>query len=98
MAGIIGLLDILLADELTVEQELNLFQIKQCATSLLGLLNDVLDLEKVRDLRRLVFLGESKCDRLLSYCLCLSCVFCSLDVHTSVRKHLICETMTVHFR
>jgi signal transduction histidine kinase len=47
MAGIIGLLDILLADELTVEQELNLSQIKQCATSLLGLLNDVLDLGKV---------------------------------------------------
>lgn len=47
MAGILGLLDIMLCDRLTAEQEANLRQMKSCAASLLGLLNNLLDLAKV---------------------------------------------------
>ncbi|GAQ88197.1 Signal transduction histidine kinase [Klebsormidium nitens] len=47
MAGIMGLLDLLAAEELQPEQAVNVAQIKQCATSLLGLLNNLLDLGKI---------------------------------------------------
>ncbi|CAI5965318.1 unnamed protein product [Closterium sp. NIES-64] len=47
MAGILGLLDIMLCDHLTAEQEANLRQMKSCCASLLGLLNNLLDLAKV---------------------------------------------------
>eukprot|EP00850_Spirogloea_muscicola_P005461 SM000025S08356 [mRNA] locus=s25:281624:287890:- [translate_table: standard] len=47
MAGIMGLLDVLMADNLTDEQATNVDQIHRCATGLLGLLNDILDLSKI---------------------------------------------------
>lgn len=49
MAAVIGLLDILLADEsLTKEQHDTVTQIRKCSTALLRLLNNILDLSKVR--------------------------------------------------
>eukprot|EP01018_Ginkgo_biloba_P031354 Gb_07927 [translate_table: standard] len=48
MAAVIGLLDILLCDEyLTTEQIAMVSQIRHCSTSLLRLLNNILDLSKV---------------------------------------------------
>ncbi|CAI7783089.1 unnamed protein product [Closterium sp. NIES-53] len=46
-SSILGLLDIMLCDHLTAEQEANLRQMKSCCASLLGLLNNLLDLAKV---------------------------------------------------
>ncbi|CAI7922347.1 unnamed protein product [Closterium sp. NIES-53] len=45
--SILGLLDIMLCDHLSSEQEANLRQMKSCCASLLGLLNNLLDLAKV---------------------------------------------------
>ena len=47
MACIIGLLDMLLMENLTVEQEGSIRQIHRCATSLVSLLNSALDIAKV---------------------------------------------------
>lgn len=47
MASIIGLLDLLLDDDLTSPQRGNVTQIRECASGLLGLLNDLLDISKV---------------------------------------------------
>lgn len=47
MAGIIGLLDLLACDTLTPEQEMSVAQIRRCATGLLALVNNVLDISKV---------------------------------------------------
>ncbi|BBN10578.1 hypothetical protein MPTK1_5g04710 [Marchantia polymorpha subsp. ruderalis] len=47
MAGIIGLLDLLSCDTLTSEQEISVSQIRRCATGLLALVNNVLDISKV---------------------------------------------------
>lgn len=49
MASIIGLLDLLLDDDLTSPQRGNAIQIRDCASGLLGLLNDLLDISKVGD-------------------------------------------------
>jgi signal transduction histidine kinase len=48
MASIIGLLDLLLDDDLMSPQRGNVMQIRECAAGLLGLLNDLLDISKVR--------------------------------------------------
>lgn len=47
IAGIIGLLDLLSCDSLTSEQEFSVSQIRRCATGLLSLVNNVLDISKV---------------------------------------------------
>lgn len=47
MACIIGLLDMLLMENLTVEHEGSIRQIHRCATSLVSLLNSALDIAKV---------------------------------------------------
>ncbi|GAQ79213.1 hypothetical protein KFL_000260290 [Klebsormidium nitens] len=47
MASIIGLLDLLLDDDLTSPQRGNVTQIRECASGLLGLLNDLLDISKI---------------------------------------------------
>lgn len=47
MAGIIGLLDLLACDTLTPDQEMSVAQIRRCATGLLALVNNVLDISKV---------------------------------------------------
>lgn len=47
MACIIGLLDMLLMENLTVEHEGSVRQIHRCATSLVSLLNSALDIAKV---------------------------------------------------
>jgi signal transduction histidine kinase len=54
MASIIGLLDLLLDDDLTSLQRGNVMQIRECAAGLLGLLNDLLDISKVRTESHLV--------------------------------------------
>lgn len=49
MAAVIGLLDILISDGfLTNEQYATITQIRKCSTALLRLLNNILDLSKVR--------------------------------------------------
>jgi len=49
MAAVIGLLDILLSDDrLTNEQCATVTQIRKCSTALLHLLNNILDISKVR--------------------------------------------------
>ena len=49
MAAVIGLLDILISDDcLTNEQYSTVTQIRKCSTALLRLLNNILDLSKVR--------------------------------------------------
>lgn len=49
MAAVIGLLDILISDDcLTNEQYATITQIRKCSTALLRLLNNILDLSKVR--------------------------------------------------
>lgn len=49
MAAVIGLLDILLCDEcLTNEQSATITQIRRCSTALLRLLNNILDISKVK--------------------------------------------------
>lgn len=49
MAAVIGLLDILICDDcLTNEQYATVTQIRKCSTALLRLLNNILDLSKVR--------------------------------------------------
>lgn len=53
MAAVIGLLDILLCDEyMTSEQVAMVSQIRDCSTALLRLLNNILDLSKVRYLSK----------------------------------------------
>lgn len=47
MACIIGLLDMLLTENLSVEHEGSVRQIHRCATSLVSLLNSALDIAKV---------------------------------------------------
>jgi signal transduction histidine kinase/DNA-binding NarL/FixJ family response regulator len=47
MSGILGMVDIVLDDELTPEQRENLETAKMCANTLLALLNDILDLSKI---------------------------------------------------
>lgn len=48
MAAVIGLLDILMSDNcLTTEQHSMITQIRKCSTTLLRLLNNILDLSKV---------------------------------------------------
>ncbi|CAI5484005.1 unnamed protein product [Closterium sp. Yama58-4] len=47
LAGIIGLLDLLACDALSPEQEAMVLQIKRCASGLLALINNVLDISKV---------------------------------------------------
>jgi hypothetical protein len=47
MACIIGLLDMLLMENLTIEHEGSVRQIHRCATSLVSLLNSALDIAKV---------------------------------------------------
>lgn len=50
MAAVIGLLDILMCDDyLTNEQFATITQIRKCSTALLRLLNNILDLSKVRN-------------------------------------------------
>lgn len=49
MAAVIGLLDILISDDcLTNEQYSTVTQIRKCSTALLRLLNNILDISKVR--------------------------------------------------
>lgn len=49
MAAVIGLLDILMSDDcLTTEQHAMITQIRKCSTALLRLLNNILDLSKVK--------------------------------------------------
>lgn len=49
MAAVIGLLDILICDNcLTNEQYATVTQIRKCSNALLRLLNNILDLSKVR--------------------------------------------------
>lgn len=49
MAAVIGLLDILISDDcLSNEQYATVTQIRKCSTALLRLLNNILDLSKVR--------------------------------------------------
>ena len=49
LAAVIGLLDILICDDcLTNEQYAMVTQIRKCSTTLLRLLNNILDLSKVR--------------------------------------------------
>lgn len=49
MAAVIGLLDILIYDDcLTNEQYATITQIRKCSTALLRLLNNILDISKVR--------------------------------------------------
>lgn len=47
MAGIMGLLDLLACDTLTPDQEVSVAHIRRCATGLLTLVNNVLDISKV---------------------------------------------------
>lgn len=47
MACIIGLLDMLLMENLSIEHEGSVRQIHRCATSLVSLLNSALDIAKV---------------------------------------------------
>jgi signal transduction histidine kinase len=59
MAAVIGLLDILLSDDcLTNEQYATVTQIRKCSTTLLRLLNNILDLSKVRYKLRFFFLSK----------------------------------------
>lgn len=52
MAAVIGLLDILISDDcLSNEQYATVTQIRKCSTALLRLLNNILDLSKVRTRR-----------------------------------------------
>lgn len=56
MAAVIGLLDILISDDhLTNEQCATVTQIRKCSTALLRLLNNILDLSKVRYKLSLLF-------------------------------------------
>lgn len=49
MAAVIGLLDILICDDcLTNEQYSTITQIRRCSNALLRLLNNILDLSKVK--------------------------------------------------
>lgn len=49
MAAVIGLLDILLCDDcITNEQHGAITQIRRCSTALLRLLNNILDISKVK--------------------------------------------------
>ena len=53
MAAVIGLLDILMCDDcLTNEQYATITQIRKCSTALLRLLNNILDLSKVRNIEK----------------------------------------------
>ncbi|UCC79230.1 MAG: response regulator [Candidatus Zixiibacteriota bacterium] len=47
MNGIIGLTELVIESELSVEQREQLFVVKQCAENLLNLINDILDLSKI---------------------------------------------------
>ncbi len=47
LTGVLGMIDIVLDGELTPEQREHLLTAKSCARSLLGLLNDLLDLSKI---------------------------------------------------
>ncbi len=47
MNGIIGMADLALGTDLTTEQQEYLATVRECAYSLLGLLNDILDLSKI---------------------------------------------------
>lgn len=60
MACIIGLLDMLLMEHLSVEHEGSVRQIHRCATSLVSLLNSALDIAKVI-LFPVVFAMRSSC-------------------------------------
>lgn len=56
MAAVIGLLDILISDDcLSNEQYATVTQIRKCSTALLRLLNNILDLSKVRIRRQNFF-------------------------------------------
>lgn len=58
MAAVIGLLDILISDDcLSNEQYATVTQIRKCSTALLRLLNNILDLSKVRIRREKLILG-----------------------------------------
>lgn len=60
MAAVIGLLDILISDDcLTNEQYATVTQIRKCSTALLRLLNNILDLSKVRYMQAKTFLQEN---------------------------------------
>lgn len=62
MAAVIGLLDILLSDDhLTNEQCATVTQIRKCSTTLLRLLNNILDLSKVR--YKLRFFSKNRCGK-----------------------------------
>lgn len=75
MAAVIGLLDILMYDNcLTNEQFATITQIRKCSTALLRLLNNILDLSKVRLIKVYItphnqFLKAS-CSYLYNYHLC----------------------------
>lgn len=61
MAAVIGLLDILICDDcLTNEQYATVTQIRKCSTALLRLLNNILDISKVRyeDMLNVLFMGR----------------------------------------
>lgn len=56
MAAVIGLLDILISDDcLSNEQYATVTQIRKCSTALLRLLNNILDLSKVRNQMKHLF-------------------------------------------
>lgn len=59
MAAVIGLLDILISDEcLTNEQYATISQIRRCSTALLRLLNNILDISKVRFVKQFIISSD----------------------------------------
>lgn len=76
MAAVIGLLDILISDDcLSNEQYATVTQIRKCSTALLRLLNNILDLSKVRNYKKnliLVLIYEKNLQVLVLHLVTLS--------------------------
>lgn len=76
MAAVIGLLDILISDDcLSNEQYATVTQIRKCSTALLRLLNNILDLSKVRNYKKnliLVLIYEKNIQVLVLHLVTLS--------------------------
>ncbi|KAG0563103.1 hypothetical protein M758_8G004400 [Ceratodon purpureus] len=102
MACIIGLLDMLLMENLTVEHEGSIRQIHRCATSLVSLLNSALDIAKVESgklvLEKAEFNLEAELTALIDV-FSVQCdnknLFISLDVADDVPKRVIGDSARV---
>lgn len=102
MACIIGLLDMLLMENLTVEHEGSVRQIHRCATSLVSLLNSALDIAKVESgklvLEKAEFNLEAELTALIDV-FSVQCdnknLFISLDLAESVPTYVVGDSARV---